>query len=327
MSPGGRPVADLENEEHRHSTVRKAEQKKRLPGLRKIVTSWAPNRIPLLSPRTDPTSPVADYGACKGMVHHSPTSTIQLYERSPGNEEVVAIKTFHRHPSSTTLSKCAPFSNNSILLSLNHPNIINVLDLLPDESANPCLVMEYCGGGDLNTLVNASSKLETAELDCVFKQVIRGVHYLHWNGIGHRNLRPGNILLTLAGTVKISDFDHAQYCADMLLKSPSRGQGSTSDSDPYMAPEVYNGGDADVSPIDVWALGILYTFLRTGRTPWDVAKEEDRMFCKYRDERIQTDGFEPIQSLGPVSICLLILFPPLFTFSLKSNKSTIPNQE
>lgn len=187
-------------------------------------------------------------------------------------------------------------------LSLNHPNIINVFSLLRDESGNPCLVMEYCGGGTLTTMATTSP--EPAALDCAFKQIVRGVHYLYWNGIGHRYLRPGTILLTTTGTVKISNFDHALYCSDTWLKSPSRGQGDVSDPDSYIAPEVYSDRDVDVPPIDVWALGMLYVFLRAGGTLWEVAREGDRTFSKYLDERLQRDGFAPIEALGPVSVFL-----------------------
>lgn len=127
MSRGGHPVADLACQEpgehhhhHHHHTVRKDGEKKRLLGLRRIVSSWSPNhhRIHLLPPRLrSPTSPVADYGVCKGIVHAGPTSTIQLYEKSPGSEDIVVIKIFHRPPSQKSLSKCALFSDNSILLS------------------------------------------------------------------------------------------------------------------------------------------------------------------------------------------------------------------
>ena len=301
MPPDGTaPVALQEGKEHHHA-VNKRQKKNSFSGLRNIVTNWSSNhRIPLLSPKSSPTSPTANYGAYKGIVHDGLSSTIQLYEKSPG-KETVAIKTFHLLPDETQ-SKFSRLADKSTLLSLNHPNIIKFFDILPGDTGNPCLVMEYCDGGNLHALATTTPKLDTTEIDCVFKQMIRGVHYLHWNGIIHGHLKPGNILFTCTGTVKVTGFDIVQYSPNTLSRSMSRGHANISNLGPYSAPEVHSGGNLDLPAIDIWALGTLYLFLRNGRPMWSVAKEdEDRVYSKYLDKRIQKSGFSPIEALGRVS--------------------------
>ena len=322
MAPGARPAVTsiTKRDEHRH-VVKKKEENKRLASLRNIVTNWSSNHhIPLLSSKSgSPTSPIADCGPYKGTAHKALSDTIQLYERSPG-KEIVAIKTFD-HVSNTTVSNRDLLSDKTILLSLNHPNTIKFIDLFFNNNGNPCLVMEYCEGGNLHALVTTMPKLDVASIDCVFKQIVRGVHYLHWNGIVHEKLKPTNILLTRTGAVRITGFDDAQHCTLALSQSRSRGHGNISDCGPYTAPEVFCGRNLNRPAIDSWALGALYLFLRNGRPMWSVAKQDDRMFSRYLDERSRKKGFARIEALGPVSWFLSCLWRlPHFPLSLVTAK-------
>lgn len=94
--------------------------------------------------------------------------------------------------------------------SLHHTNIVTTLDLFQDAKGEYCEVMEYCAGGDLFTLVVAAGKLEYMEADCFFKQLIRGVVYMHEMGVCHRDLKPENLLLTHDGVLKITDFGNSE---------------------------------------------------------------------------------------------------------------------
>jgi protein-serine/threonine kinase len=70
--------------------------------------------------------------------------------------------------------------------------------------------MEYCAGGDLKTLVLRAGRLETSEADCYFKQLMRGLEYLHEMGVAHRDLKLENLLPTADGALKITDFGNAE---------------------------------------------------------------------------------------------------------------------
>jgi protein-serine/threonine kinase len=66
--------------------------------------------------------------------------------------------------------------------------------------------MGYCPGRDLHSLVIERGRLETEEGDCLLKQLMRGVNYLHQHGIAHRDLKPENLFLRLDGGLKIANF-------------------------------------------------------------------------------------------------------------------------
>jgi protein-serine/threonine kinase len=72
--------------------------------------------------------------------------------------------------------------------------------------------MEFCAGGDHYTLVLSAGTLKDVEADCFFKQLMRGVEYLHEVGVSHYDLKPENLLLTAHGCLKIADFGNADSC-------------------------------------------------------------------------------------------------------------------
>lgn len=73
-------------------------------------------------------------------------------------------------------------------------------------------------------------------------------------------------------------------------------------SAPYIAPEEYQGGEFDPRPVDVWACGVIYMAMRTGRHLWRVAKkDEDEFYARYLEGRRDEDGYAPIETLHRVS--------------------------
>ena len=87
---------------------------------------------------------------------------------------------------------------------MHHINVIQTFDLLPQNEVSPifCQVMEYSGGGDLfDVLYDSPDGLDVSEANCFFKQLIRGVTYLHNIGVAHRDLKPENLLLDANGHI------------------------------------------------------------------------------------------------------------------------------
>lgn len=168
---------------------------------------------------------------------------------------------------------------------LHHPNVIETLDLLPLNESSPvyCQVMEYCDAGDMFDLICnfAHNGLQPPEANCFFKQLMRGVRYMHSVGVAHRDLKPENLLLTTNGTLKISDFGGAdcfQPSPDVAFMN-SRG---VCGSEPYIAPEMYTDKDYDPRLADIWSCGVIYMAMRTGNHLWQVAKKgEDDYFDRY----------------------------------------------
>lgn len=245
---------------------------------------------------------VQKYGKCQEVVGRGAFGIVRVAHktdaRDPKREQLYAVKEFKQRPgeSSKKYQKrlTAEFCISS---SMAHPNVINTLDLLQDEKGIYCEVMEYCSGGDLYTLVLSAGQLEVTEADCFFKQLMRGVEYMHEMGVAHRDLKPENLLLTTHGSIKITDFGNGE-CFRMAWEKEAHMTAGLCGSAPYIAPEEYVDREFDPRAVDVWACGIIYMAMRTGRHLWRVAqKGEDEFFDRYLSERKEESGYRPIEVL------------------------------
>lgn len=243
------------------------------------------------------------YGKCQEIIGRGTFGTVRLsYKRKEGeSEQFYAVKEFRRRPQENKerYSKRlrAEFCISS---SLHHPNVIHTLDLLQNSKGDYCEVMEFCAGGDLYTLVLTAGKLEVAEADCFFKQLMRGVEYIHGMGVAHRDLKPENLLLTTHGALKISDFGSAE-CFRMAWETDSHMVSGLCGSTPYIAPEEYTDDEFDACAVDIWATGVIYVAMRTGKHLWRVAnKDEDEFYERYSEGRKEDEGYGPIETLHQV---------------------------
>ncbi|KAI8649747.1 HAL protein kinase [Fusarium keratoplasticum] len=254
---------------------------------------------------------LAKYGKCQEVVGYGTSGIVHVSHKKKENgtgEELYAVKEFQRRPRETEDKYVRRLTAEFCVLSeLRHPNVIRTLELLTDAKGNYCEVMEYCEGGDLFTLVHSSGKLETQEADCFFKQLMRGVEYMHEMGVVHRDLKPENLLLTRHGGLKISDFGNSD-CFRTAWENEVHKMSGLCGSGPYIAPEVYMDQEYDGRAVDVWACGVVYMAMRTGSFLWKKAeKDEDEIFAQYLKDRRQEEGFSPIESLSPVSSALACL--------------------
>ncbi|KAG7136322.1 Serine/threonine-protein kinase hal4 like [Verticillium longisporum] len=216
-------------------------------------------------------------------------------------EELYAVKQFHRWREETgdAYSKRVT-AEFRISNALYHPNVVRTIDLLLCEAGYYCEVMEFCDGGDLFALIRSAGILEVQEANCLFKQLMRGVEYIHEMGIAHRDLKPENLLLTSCGLLKIGDFGNGhrlRMASETHIHVVSELCGSV----PYMAPEGYSDGEFDARAADIWACGIIYMVMRTGGFLWTIAKTEDECYGQYLEDRRKEDGYDPIETLHQVS--------------------------
>jgi protein-serine/threonine kinase len=161
--------------------------------------------------------------------------------------------------------------------------------------------MAFCDGGNLTILILRRKNLCELEADCFFKQLARGVEYLHSVGVAHRDLKPENLLLTSRGILKIGDFGEAE-CFRFPWEAKARVTTGRCGSIPYIAPEQYLDGEIDPRPVDVWPMGMVYMAMRTGKLLWDVAlKHKDNNYIRYLCDRTLPSGFRPIERLQNVS--------------------------
>jgi len=127
------------------------------------------------------------------------------------------------------------------------------------------------------------------------------VEYMHQMGVAHRDLKPENLLLTTNGALKITDFGNGE-CFRMAWEKEAHMTCGLCGSAPYIAPEEYTDKEFDPRAVDVWATGVIYMAMRTGRHLWRVAKkDEDEFFEKYLEGRKDEGGYTPIENLHRVS--------------------------
>jgi serine/threonine-protein kinase len=148
--------------------------------------------------------------------------------------------------------------------ALQHPNVVQIYDV-GDADGRPYYTMELVGGGSLAQKLSGTPQ-PARQAAALLATLAGAVQAAHQGGILHRDLKPGNVLLTPDGTPKITDFG--------LARSLQGGAGLTQTGVPvgtpsYMAPEQARGQTRALGPaVDVYALGAILYELLTGRPPF-----------------------------------------------------------
>lgn len=158
-----------------------------------------------------------------------------------------------------------------ILARLDHPNIASLFDGGTIDSGGtghdvPYVVMEYVQGQRIDTWCEKQQVTITQRLD-LFRQVCAAVQYAHAQLVVHRDLKPGNILVTESGIVKLLDFGVAKLLSSDDLDADSTRTGLAPLTVSYASPEQLRGEEATTSS-DVYALGVLLYRLLTGGMPF-----------------------------------------------------------
>ena len=152
--------------------------------------------------------------------------------------------------------------------ALNHPNICTIYDI-EDFEGEKFIAMEYIEGRTVAELISGRP-LEVETIAKIGMQTGEGLAAAHSKGIVHRDIKPGNIIVTASGLVKILDFGLAK-----LLQSDSQSMptgsltqtGAVSGTVPYMSPEQLRGRGVDLRS-DIFALGSVLYEMATGRRPF-----------------------------------------------------------
>jgi tetratricopeptide (TPR) repeat protein len=144
----------------------------------------------------------------------------------------------------------------------DHPNICTIHDIGSTDDGQLFIVMAYYDGQTLKTRLE-SGRLSLDEAVDIAAQVAEGLAKAHSQGVVHRDIKPGNLMLTEDG-VRILDFGLAKF-ADARLKLTL--EGSTIGTIAYMSPEQARGEEADARS-DVWAVGVVLYEMLTGGLPF-----------------------------------------------------------
>ncbi len=149
--------------------------------------------------------------------------------------------------------------------NLDHPNILPIYEVSQSEEGLPFFSMKFAGGGSLLEAAPALRR-EPRRAVALMAKVARAVQYAHSEGILHRDLKPGNILLDGNSEPLVSDFGLAKWLEPIgdLTRTPS-----IFGTPGYIAPEQVNGSAGKLTPAaDVYSLGAVLFHLLTGRPPF-----------------------------------------------------------
>jgi serine/threonine-protein kinase len=177
-------------------------------------------------------------------------------------DKKVAVKVPHRQSADFSELLHEP----RLLASLNHPNIVSILTAEKHDNVF-FVVMEYVPGETLETIIAREGALDlTRALDYIC-QVSNAVDHAHRHGVIHRDLRPGNVLITESGMAKVADFGTSRF-----LEIAAHGT-TVIGSPPYMAPEQFHGKAVFAS--DIYSLGVTMYQMVTGSLPYETPTPAD----------------------------------------------------
>jgi beta-lactam-binding protein with PASTA domain/tRNA A-37 threonylcarbamoyl transferase component Bud32 len=183
----------------------------------------------------------------------------------------VAIKRLRTDLASDTTFQARFRREAQSAASLNHPAIVSVYDTGEEMStdgsnvAQPYIVMEYVAGRTLRDIIREGRKILPERALEITSGVLAALDYSHRAGIIHRDIKPGNVMLTPSGDVKVMDFGIARAVSD--ASSTMTQTAAVVGTAQYLSPEQARGETVD-SRSDVYSTGCLLYELLTGRPPF-----------------------------------------------------------
>jgi tetratricopeptide (TPR) repeat protein len=232
---------------------------------------------------------IGSYQLCEIIAEGGMGSVYRAVRATDFNKQV-AIKLVKRGmDSSFVLERFR--HERQILAGLDHPNIARLIDGGAADDGRPYLVMEYIDGTPITAYAD-EQHLGIAEKLELFRTVCAAVHYAHQNLVIHRDLKPGNILVTADGSPKLLDFGIAKLLEPDANVTAAYVRMMT----PYCASPEQVRGEPVTTASDVYSLGVLLYHLLTGARPYEFAtgtqQELTRLVC-------ETDPRKP-SSLRPL---------------------------
>ena len=173
-----------------------------------------------------------------------------LTEGFSGNPEM--LKRFYQEASQTS--------------ALNHPNIVIVFEA-GDEDGKPYIVMQYIEGDPLDKILKSKKRTPIELRLCIVEQICLALAYAHSNGVIHRDVKPGNVIVQRDGTAKLLDFGIARGDQTPIDRNLT-DTGALIGTPAYMAPERLTGAPID-GRADIFSAGVLLYQLVTNKLPFE----------------------------------------------------------
>jgi eukaryotic-like serine/threonine-protein kinase len=221
---------------------------------------------------THPNTELADRYALTEMVGAGAMSTVwRAFDRRLGR--YVAVKVLAMSDDLTSWHRFQREARH--VASLSHPNIVPVFDFGTDGDLS-YIVMEYVDGPSLRQLLHARAVLSIAQVAELAVGVLAGMGHAHQRGVVHRDVKPGNVLLStsdVSNLVKVADFGVARGFGDTTELTT---QGAFVGTATYASPEQFAGGAIGPAS-DLYSLGCMLYRCLVGRPPFEAPDVEHLM--------------------------------------------------
>jgi eukaryotic-like serine/threonine-protein kinase len=169
---------------------------------------------------------------------------------------------------------------------LIHPNIVQVFDSGQDERTGQYfIVMEHIEGQSCAEILRDDGWVEVDEAVAIIEQACEGLHYAHRHGVVHRDVKPGNLLRSRDGEVKLADFGIAKATEQSSITQVGSVLGTAA----YLAPEQARGEEAGPRA-DLYALGVVTYQLISGRLPYEAASLTELALKQQQEEPAMLDS-------------------------------------
>jgi serine/threonine protein kinase len=205
-------------------------------------------------------------------------------------ERRVAVKLLAEHLSDDE-DFVARFRREALAAArLQHPNIVQVFDSGEDEpSSRHFIVMEYVNGPSCADLLREHRRLGVEQTVDIVRGACHGLDYAHRAGVVHRDVKPGNLLVSdESGTVKLADFGIAKAAEQTRITQVGAVLGTAA----YLSPEQATGEEAE-PPSDIYSLGVCaYQFL-TGRLPHEYSSLTELALKQQREAVVPVTEYRP----------------------------------
>jgi len=178
-----------------------------------------------------------------------------------------AVKQLREDKESSVQLLADMLREHDAMMGLRHPNVELMLGIATDHVRRVGIVLERLEISLLELLHGGSEYKEyrtwRASLLSIASDVAKGIAYLHFNNVLHRDLKPGNVLLSDSWVAKVADFGSSANA-----KTSATGDAALHGTPPYMAPEVAHGEINQTAALDVWSFGCLLVHMGTLRPPY-----------------------------------------------------------
>ena len=169
--------------------------------------------------------------------------------------------------------------------SLVHPNIVSLFNYFQEDD-NYCMIMEFADGETLRRMISSKGPIPEQRAIWILSQMLEAVGFAHKRGIIHRDIKPGNILLTKDDTVKILDFGIAKILQDKGITKTGTKMGTIY----YMSPEQIKAVKDIDHRTDIYSIGVTFYEMLSGRVPFNVDTDSD---FEIMNEIVQGEILDP----------------------------------